>query len=110
MSEYYTLKQKAGLEALGDMQVDVVHGLLDYANQMINEMNEHIEKCDINSIAHASYRISQQIEYAKDVSHESMCIMPPRVTDKTRIEISDVETRFLKMLGQLDKKCNCSVK
>ncbi len=110
MSEYYTLKQKAGLEALGDMQIDVVHGLLDYADELINEMNNSIEKCDINLITHFSAAISRQIEYAKDVSHDSRRVMPPTVTDKTRNEISDFESRFLKTIAQIDKKCKCNIK
>lgn len=107
MSRYYKLKEEAGLEALADMRVDTISGILNFANQIIDEVDKDIENCNISSIAHNSFRISQQIEYAREVSHENIRTVPPSMMEKSNAEITDTESRFLKMSNQINKKCKC---
>ena len=110
MSEYYILKEKAGLEALGDMQLDTIDGILDFTNELIVEMHRTIERCDIRGISFGSHRITQQIEYAKEISNNSMAMFPHEISERHRRKISNVEADFIKMIADIGNKCECSVK
>jgi hypothetical protein len=106
-SIYYELTNGAGLEALADMRIDALQGVLDYANQLIDEMNKAVLTCDINVIAGRARAVSQQIGYAKGLAHENMTMLPRSSTDDMNKMTMEVETRLRDVINGLNKKCNC---
>lgn len=107
-SIYYELTNGAGLEALADMRIDAMHGVLEYADQLIDEMNQAVLICDINVIAGRARAVSQQIEYAKELTHENMAMLPRSSTDDMSKMTMEVENRLRSVINELNKKCNCS--
>ena len=110
MSEYYELKGKASFEALGDMQLDTIDVILDFANKKIDELQKGIESCDLRSILYSSNEISIQVEYARDILNSGISIILPDTTELYNKKIFDVRMRAVKMISSADAKCKCLVK